>query len=116
MPARATPSSLKAIPAETADSVNPPFVLLTYSLFGCVSLAITRSGQPSPFTSSTATPSDFDELSNNPAFAVASSNLPLPRLCHRRTDAPLYDSGVQYDLWVPSSCLLYTSDAADEED
>src|ERR1017187_3439607 len=94
MPARATPSSLKAMPADTADSVKPPLVLLMYSLLGWVSLAITRSGQPSPFTSRTATPSDFDELSNSPAFAVASSNLPLPRLCHKRTDAPLYDSGV----------------------
>src|SRR5215469_16213242 len=98
MPARATPSSLKAIPADTACSVNPPLVLFTYSLLGCVSLATTRSGQPSLLTSSTATPSDFDELSNRPALAVASSNLPLPRLCHRRTEAPLYDSGVQYDL------------------
>ena len=29
------------------------------------------------------------------AFAVASSNLPPPRLCHSRADDPLYDSGVQ---------------------
>ena len=38
-----------------------------------------------------------------PAFWVASSNLPPPRLCHSRTDVPLYDSGVQYDLCAPSS-------------
>ena len=48
-------------------------------------------------------PTLFDVWSFMPAFCVASSNLPPPRLCHSRTDVPLYDSGVQYDLCAPSS-------------
>src|SRR2546427_13222973 len=103
MPARATPSSLNAIPATTAFSVNVPLPLLRYSLFGCVSFENKRSGQPSLPKSRTATPRVFDVGSPTPAFCVVSSNVPLPRLCLRRTEVPLEDSGVQYDLLLPSS-------------
>jgi D-tagatose-1,6-bisphosphate aldolase subunit GatZ/KbaZ len=68
----------------------------------CVSFAISKSAQPSPFTSSTATPSPLELASYMPTLRVTSSNFP-PALCHTRTDAPLYDSGVQYDLLLPSS-------------
>src|SRR5882762_7363163 len=47
MPARVFPSVLKARPASTATSLNFPLCRLRYNLFGCVSLATSKSGQPS---------------------------------------------------------------------
>src|SRR5437867_5034171 len=47
IPARAFPSVLNARPASTATSLNLPLRRLRYSLLGCVSLATSRSGQPS---------------------------------------------------------------------
>src|SRR6185436_7942437 len=103
MPARATPASLNATPAPTATSPNVPLPLLRYSRFGCVSLATNRSIQPSPSKSSIATPSPLELASNSPARRVTSSNVPSPRLWNSVGLWPLYDSGVQYDLLVPSS-------------
>src|SRR5262249_1885382 len=102
MPARATPSSLNATPATTAFSVKVPFALLRYSLFGCVSFETKMSGHPSLSKSRTAIPSVFEVGSYNPACCVTSENFPSPSLCHKRIEAPLYDSGVQYDLLFPS--------------
>jgi hypothetical protein len=48
-------------------------------------------------------PSPFAEASLVPAFAVTSSNLPLPALWKSVALCPLYDSGVQYDFALPSS-------------
>src|ERR1700723_4167463 len=91
------------MPESTPFSLNVPLPLLMYSLFGCVSLLINKSGQPSWFASRTAIPRLFELMSYSPAFCVASSNVPSPLLCQRRTEVPLYDSGVQYDLALPSS-------------
>src|SRR3954469_14631868 len=111
MPARATPASLYATPATMATSVKErePLAcearapLLRYSLFGCVSLATKRSIQPSPSKSSMATPSAFDVGSSRPATVVTSSKVPSPRLRYSTELEPWYDSGVQYDLLLPSS-------------
>src|SRR5258706_9637007 len=102
MPARALPSALNASPASTATSLNVPLRRLRYSLFGCVSLATNRSGQPSMSLSIIATPSDLELVSKTPHFAVTSSNVPLPRLRNSQHVSPRYASGVQYDLFFPS--------------
>src|SRR3954469_3402672 len=102
MPARATPASLNATPAPTAMSSKVPLPLLRYSRFGSVSLATNRSMRPSPSTSSIATPRPFEVVSNRPARLVTFSNVPSPRLRNNDGLWPLYDSGVQYDLFLPS--------------
>ena len=101
MPARALPSALKATPASTAASLNVPLRWLRYSLFGCVSLATNKSGQPS--ASIIATPSDFELVSKMPLVSVTSSNVPLPRLWNSQQVSPRYASGVQYDFFAPST-------------
>src|SRR5919199_1891245 len=103
MPARATPASLNATPATIATSLKVRLPLFRYNLFGCVSLATNRSIQPSPSKSSIATPSAFDVGSSRPAAFVTSSKVPSPRLRYSTGLAPRYDSGVQYDLLLPSS-------------
>src|SRR5262249_11340808 len=113
IPARAFPSALKASPASTATSLNFPSCKFLYNLFGCVSLATSRSGQPSWSQSNIATPSDFELLSNTPLEAVTSSNVPFPRFRYSQQVSPRYASGVQYDLFFPSR-LQNTSCSADQ--
>src|SRR3954463_12922491 len=84
-------------------SSKVPLPLLRYSRFGSVSFATNRSMRPSPSTSSIATPRPFEDESATPAFFVTSSNVPSPRLWYSDGLWPLYDSGVQYDLFLPSS-------------
>ena len=74
--------------ARRATSLNVPLRRLRYSLFGCVSLATNRSGQPSWSSSSIATPSDFELVSKMPLVAVTSSKVPLPRLRNSQQVSP----------------------------
>ena len=48
-------------------------------------------------------PSDLLVGSATPAFALTSWNLPPPRFRNSFDAVPLYDSGVQYDFFDPSS-------------
>src|SRR6476619_7958239 len=102
MPARAFPSALNATPISTPTSLNVPFRMLRYNLFGCVSLATKRSSQPSPSVSRMAAPRDFELVSKMPLVAVTSSNVPSPRLRNSQHVSPRYASGVQYDFCLPS--------------
>src|SRR5207248_1820227 len=70
MPARATPASLNATPADVATSLKVPLPRFRYSLFGCVSFATNRSIHPSSSKSSIATPSPFEVGSCSPARRV----------------------------------------------
>src|SRR5947208_14577402 len=102
MAPRATPSSPNATPAATPSSLNRPSCRLRYSLFGCVSLATNRSGQPSPLKSNTATPSDLLVASANPALALTSSNFPPPSLWNSFGAMLLYDSARRSDFVAAS--------------
>ena len=80
MSAFAVPSPPRATPASSARFRKVPSRWFIQSWFSCWSLATKMSIQPSPSASAVATPSAGPNSRAIPAAAVASRNVPSPRL------------------------------------